>query len=92
MVGAAGVVLVSLIFAPVAHGHMLVEGASDMGNGLLHPFFTPAHGLLLVGLALLLGQQLPFSMKQAVWVFAPESTRVPGSFLVRVPLPVMALA
>jgi hydrogenase/urease accessory protein HupE len=52
---------------------MRVEGAGDLGNGALHPFLTPAHALILLGFALLLGQQVPFRLKSTVRVFAVVS-------------------
>jgi hydrogenase/urease accessory protein HupE len=52
---------------------MLVEGAGDLGNGALHPFLTPAHALILLGFALLLGQQVPFRLKRVMRVFAVVS-------------------
>jgi urease accessory protein len=62
-----------LALASTAQAHMLVEGAGDLGNGALHPFFTPAHTLILLGFALLLGQQTPFRLKWAIRVFAVVS-------------------
>ncbi len=52
---------------------MLVDGAGDLGNGALHPLMSPAHLLILVGLALHLAQQVPFSLKAALWTFVPVS-------------------
>lgn len=68
---AGSVVFLTLVSA--AQAHMLVEGAGDMANGALHPLISPAHMLILVGLALVLGQQVPFELKIPVRIFAPVS-------------------
>ena len=52
---------------------MAVEGAGELGNGALHPLMTPVHLLILVGLALLLGQQVPLDLGKRLRVFAPVS-------------------
>ncbi len=52
---------------------MLVDGAGDLGNGALHPLMSPAHLLVLVGLALHLAQQVPFGLKSALQTFASVS-------------------
>lgn len=64
---------VFLTATSAAPAHMLVEGAGDFGNGALHPLMSPAHLLVLVGLALHLAQQIPFGLKAALWTFAPVS-------------------
>lgn len=52
---------------------MLVDGAGDLGNGALHPLMSPAHLLVLVGLALHLAQQVPLRLKSPLLTFAPVS-------------------
>lgn len=64
---------VFLTASSAAQAHLLVDGAGDLGNGALHPLMSPAHLLVLVGLALHLAQQLPFGLKTALWIFAPVS-------------------
>jgi len=59
-----------LSLASTAQAHMLVEGAGDFVNGALHPFFTPAHTLILLGSALLLGQQVSCRVGLTIRVFA----------------------
>ncbi|MES2477355.1 MAG: HupE/UreJ family protein [Verrucomicrobiota bacterium] len=56
-----------------AHAHMLVDGAGDLGNGALHPLMSPAHLLVLIGLALHLAQQVPFELNAALRTFALAS-------------------
>ncbi len=53
--------------------HMTVEGAGQIVNGALHPCMTPAHLLILLGLGLLLGMQVPLDLKTPLRVFAPAS-------------------
>ena len=53
---------------------MAVEGAGDIGNGLLHPLMTPVHVLILLGIGLLLGQRVPLNLKTPIQVFAPASS------------------
>lgn len=65
--------LVSLSLSSTVQAHMLVDGAGDLGNGALHPLMTPAHLLIMVGLALMLAQQVPLDLKTPVRTFAPLS-------------------
>lgn len=53
--------------------HMAVEGAGQIASGALHPLVTPAHVLILLGLGLLVGQQVPLDLKVPIRVFAPVS-------------------
>ncbi len=72
----AGVFPAALVFLSLtcpAHAHMTVEGAGDFGNGALHPLMTAPHALILLGLGLLLGQQVPLNLKTPMLVFAPAS-------------------
>jgi HupE / UreJ protein len=74
--GRTGVVTGLLIFpllVSTAHAHMAIEGAGDIANGALHPLTSPAQTLILVGLALVLGQQVPFDLKIPLRTFAPAS-------------------
>jgi urease accessory protein len=66
-------VLLLLVFPSTAHAHISVEGVGEIGSGALHPLMTPAHVLILLGLGLLLGQQVPFHLKTPVLVLAPVS-------------------
>lgn len=52
---------------------MALQGANEILSGALHPLTTPVHVLILIGLALLLGQQIPLKLKQPMLVFAPLS-------------------
>jgi urease accessory protein len=56
-----------------AHAHLTVEGVGDLGNGALHPLMTPAHVLVFLSLALLIGQRVPLDLKTPLRVFAPVS-------------------
>lgn len=48
---------------PQLLAHVSIEGWSDLGNGAIHPFFNPAQLLVIIGLALLIGRQVPFRAK-----------------------------
>lgn len=56
-----------------AHAHLAIKGLDELGNGALHPFVTPAHVLIILALGLLLGQQVPFTLKSPVLALAPAS-------------------
>ncbi len=62
-----------LVFQSTAHAHLVLEGAGEIGNGALHPLVSPAHVMILLGLSLLLGQRVPFDLKNPMLVFAPVS-------------------
>lgn len=62
---------ISLFLTPTAHAHMAGEGAGQIVNGALHPLMTPSHVLILLGLGLLLGTQVPLDLKTPLRVFAP---------------------
>lgn len=64
---------VFLILTGTAHAHMAVEGAGQIVNGVLHPLMTTSHVLILLGLGLLLGMQVPLDLKTPLRVFAPVS-------------------
>lgn len=55
--GLAGLLLVCQ--AEPALAHAPIEGIGAFYNGVLHPFLLPPHFLLLAGLGLMLGQNLP---------------------------------
>jgi hypothetical protein len=56
-----------------ADAHLVVKGLDEVGNGALHPFVTPSHVLVMLALALLLGQQVPFTLRIPTLVMAPVS-------------------
>src|SRR6478672_7706860 len=56
-----------------AEAHTQFTGMGDFLNGVLHPLTTPAHILILLGLALVAGQQTPPNLKRPMLVFAPLS-------------------
>ena len=58
---------------PSALAHVPIEGWGDFANGAIHPVLNPGHALLIVGLALLLGQQVPFKVRTPMLFFAPAS-------------------
>ena len=62
-----------LSVSSAAHAHLSVEGVGEMANGALHPLLSPAHVLLFLSLALLLGQQVPFDLKTPLRIFAPAT-------------------
>ena len=83
---AGALLFLAIALASTAQAHMLVEGAGDLTNGALHPFFTPAHCLILLAFALLLGQQVPFRLSLAMRLFAGGSAiglgcNLPGQIL-----------
>lgn len=65
------VLLFVLGLPAAAHAHTTVQGMNDVGGGILHPFVTPAHVLILLGLGLMLGQHLLADLGKALRVFAP---------------------
>lgn len=79
-----------------ALAHVPIEGWGDFANGAVHPLLNPAQLLVIVGLALLLGQQVPLKVKTPMLFFA---TAVAGSLALTVtglfpeiPPPVIASA
>ena len=56
-----------------ADAHLVVKGLDEVGNGALHPFVTPSHALVMLSLALLLGQQVPFTLRHSFLMMAPAS-------------------
>jgi len=53
--------------------HMTAPGMGNFASGLLHPWMTPTHVLLLLALGLWLGQHTPLRLGMAGKVFAPLS-------------------
>jgi urease accessory protein len=68
--GLLAVVLLFLVLPSTAHAHLTVEGAGEIVSGALHPLMTPAHVLIILGLGLLLGQQVPLDLKMPMAVLA----------------------
>ena len=56
----------------------MVSGVGDFFGGVLHPLTTPAHVLLLLGLGIYLGQQVPLKLKTSLFVFVPVSALALG--------------
>lgn len=50
---------------------MTAPGMNAFSSGLLHPWMTPAHVLILLALGLWLGQHVPLRLGLACKVFAP---------------------
>jgi urease accessory protein len=63
--------VIFLALSAGAHAHSTMPGAGDLVNGALHPVSVPAHVLILLGLGLALGQQVPFGPGRTLLVFAP---------------------
>ncbi len=62
--------LATLLLLPgAAWAHSPIKGLGDLGNGILHPLFVPAHLLLVIALGLLLGQQGVRANIVAVWAY-----------------------
>lgn len=59
MTNGRAVAIAAALFAATgpAHAHIVIEGVDGFRGGLLHPLLVPAHGLLLLTLSLLAGQQ-----------------------------------
>ena len=62
-----------LAFPAAAQAHTPIPGMGEFAGGLLHPLTTPFHVLILLGLALLVGQQVPMRLKLPLSVFLPLS-------------------
>lgn len=63
--------LIFVAFQSCAHAHTTMPGAGDLVNGALHPVSVPAHVLILLGLGIALGQQVPFRPGRTLLVFVP---------------------
>lgn len=67
-------ILLILFFTRTSvEAHVSIEGFGAVGNGALHPLVTPSHALLLVGLALMIGQRVPLDLRTPMRVFAMVS-------------------
>ncbi len=67
--GILKILLILLATRKSAEAHVSIEGFGAIGNGALHPLVSPAHALLLVGLALLIGQRVPLDLATPMRVF-----------------------
>ena len=65
--------LLFLALPATASAHTVSGGVGDFFGGVLHPFTTPTHLLVLLGLGLLAGQHSPLSLKTPLAVFIPVS-------------------
>lgn len=65
--------ILSAFLAPAAHAHFPLKGANDVLGGALHPFVTPAHVLVLLGVGLLIGQRLKRHFDLLTMGFAPAA-------------------
>ena len=69
-----GLPVALLLAVPATAGaHTVISGVGPYISGVLHPFTTPAHLLLLLGLGLMLGQHAPLGLKTPLAVFLPLS-------------------
>ena len=56
-----------------ADAHSASPGMNDVLSGILHPFLTPAHVLILLGLGVLVGQRASLYLNLALAIFLPLS-------------------
>lgn len=63
--------LVVLALPAEARAHAAMQGVNHFMSGVLHPLMTPAHVLILLGLSLALGQQVPLKLRLPLLVFPP---------------------
>ena len=56
-----------------AQAHMTAPGMGDFISGLLHPWMTPTHLIILLALGLWLGQRTPLRLALPLKVFVPVS-------------------
>ena len=61
--------LCSVALPASAQAHSAAAGVGDFWNGALHPVTTPTHVLILLGLGMLCGRQIPLRLKMPVLVF-----------------------
>lgn len=84
--------LLVVFWVPDAHAHLPLPGANEILGGVLHPFVTPAHLLVLLGLGLLLGQRLKRYFNSLPMAFAPAAAialaLTPLHWIATVPVPV----
>lgn len=63
--------VIGLLFSPqLALAHMPISGIGNFYNGFLHPVFVPAHLLLLISFALLVGQRGIVNSSRALIAYA----------------------
>ena len=67
LLGAGGLFLLT---PTRVEAHTPIKGAGEFISGFLHPFLTPTHLLVLLGLGLLLGQRLPLRLQWPLAIFA----------------------
>jgi urease accessory protein len=67
------VALLLFVIPATAEAHTAISGAGDFFSGVLHPFTTPQHLLVLLGLGLIVGQHPPLNFKASLAVFIPVS-------------------
>jgi urease accessory protein len=67
------VVFLLLVLPATASAHSAVGGAGHFLGGVLHPFTTPTHVLVLLSLGLLAGQHPPLDLRTPLTVFIPVS-------------------
>jgi urease accessory protein len=64
----------AFVVLPVpAHAHMTAPGMNRFTSGLVHPWMTPTHVVILLALGLCLGQHVPLRLGPACKVFGPLS-------------------
>lgn len=63
--------VLALLRLPAAH--MTAPGMNAFSAGLLHPWMTPTHVILLLALGLWLGQHVPLRLGLPAKVFAPAA-------------------
>jgi urease accessory protein len=56
-----------------AEAHMTAPGMGDFISGVLHPWMTPTHLIILLALGLWLGQHVPLRLALPLKVFVPVS-------------------
>jgi len=69
------VCVAGMAFALPAHAqaHMTAPGMGDFISGVLHPWMTPTHLLILIALGLWLGQHVPLRVGLPLKLFVPVS-------------------
>ena len=73
---------------------MTAPGMNAFSSGLLHPWMTPTHVIILLALGLWLGQHVPLRLGLACKVFAPAAalrSHRPSDFGSRLLIAVCAL-
>jgi urease accessory protein len=76
-----------------AQAHMTAPGMGDFISGLLHPWMTPTHLIILLALGLWLGQRVPLRLAVPLKVFVPVSALAlavtPFHWIAVVPPPIL---